>query len=78
MMHSFSRISVGDSEIILRPPTFSTGVLTFSFPFLFFSSWNLPPVKTTFRVKIDDGLIQVSFTCPSQCGGDERKLAGVP
>ncbi|XP_078377920.1 cytoplasmic dynein 2 intermediate chain 1-like isoform X2 [Oculina patagonica] len=27
-MHSFSRISVGDSEIILRPPTFSTaGVL---------------------------------------------------
>ena len=27
MMHSFSRISVGDSEIGLRPPTFSTGVL---------------------------------------------------
>ena len=27
MMHSFSRISVGGSEIVLRPPTFSTGVL---------------------------------------------------
>ena len=27
MMYSFSRISVGDSEIILRPPTFCTGVL---------------------------------------------------
>ena len=27
MMHNFSRISVGDSEIVLRPPTFSTGVL---------------------------------------------------
>ena len=27
MMRSFSRISVGDSEIALRPPTFSTGVL---------------------------------------------------
>ena len=36
MMHTFSRISVGDSEIVLRPPTFSTGV------FCFLSSSELP------------------------------------